>query len=192
MPPPPSLSKVLASAVEDANTKVMRMSSDRIELHSTGMHTVPLDEIGGLLGGETTHVVGVGMTLARDPLLRYLMVMTPEGRRRIVLPLVGEAALDDPAMMESVLEEMGNILGSTLANALATSLGRDLRTGTPELIADLAGAILSSVVGSLPDVADPVPLLDVSFRADGEAANASMFLFFEASLAEKLCLVRGQ
>lgn len=169
-----------------AGEKAALLSAGRLGMRYNGLRLVGLETVGGLLGGEDAPVVGVGMSLLCEPPMHFLMLMTPQGRASVVHAVAGSGACADEELAASVLQEMGNILGSNVANSLAALLERMVHTSTPEVVSDLAGAILSGIIAGMESVGDQVLLVDVALTADKEMVDCRVFLFLDETLYETL------
>jgi chemotaxis protein CheY-P-specific phosphatase CheC len=181
-----TLAAWLAGSVREADRNVRMLTGGALSVEPGTPRLVPLHELGALLGGEETPVVGVGMTLVRDPGLKYLMLMTPKARDRAVAVAAGAEAANDPEMAASLLQELGNIFGSTIANRLSRLLNESVQTSIPEVVSDLAGAILASVLAALDSLDDEVLVLDVDLLAGGERTECQIYLFFHELLRRRI------
>ncbi len=172
--------------IDGASKKAAKMSSGNLGMNLLSVRLVGLHEVGGLLGGESASVVGVGMSLLCEPPMHFLMLMTPEARTAVVEAVTGAGSATDEELAASILQEMGNILGSTMANALAELFERVVQTSTPQVVADMAGALLSGIIAGLGDIGDEVLLTDVEMTACGNAVDSRIFLFFGDQLHQRL------
>jgi chemotaxis protein CheY-P-specific phosphatase CheC len=109
------------------------------------------------------------------------------GRCHIVEAMTGMSANSDDELADSVLQEMGNIFGTAVANRLAEALDASVKTTAPEVVTDLAGAIASTVIGRVGDVGDDVLLLQVALERNTIQMNCGFYLFFDDRLKTILC-----
>ncbi|OVE81425.1 hypothetical protein BVY04_03280 [bacterium M21] len=181
-----TLIPILKQALLDADDKMSMLSGRQISIQDVTFRSVPLNEIGGVFSAEEEVLFGIGMTLIDNPHLRYLMLLTHEGRDHIVSSVAGIDAIHDAPLANSLLEEVGNIFGSTVANFFASSLSRSITTGVPELIADMAGAIISSAMCEFEDIGDQVWLCDVAMFAQDREIDCRILLLFDEELEESI------
>lgn len=90
--------------------------------------------------------------------------------------LDGLPAHDFPALLESLLLELANVVGSAVLNAFADGVGVRLCPTPPILARDMAGAILGSTM-AYADVSDAVYVVHIKFTlALGGASFEIVFL----------------
>jgi chemotaxis protein CheC len=77
---------------------------------------------------------------------------------------------------DSALREIGNILGTSCLNALASMTGLSLGPCPPHLTTDMLGAIVSSLALSRTKSPDPVLVLDSELDVAGEPCSISFVL----------------
>jgi chemotaxis protein CheC len=119
-----------------------------------------------------------------------------EARHGILVPIVGEfeasvvllVSDDDAAQLCSVydldpssedgasfLAEIGNILGTSYINVLAEMCGMDMEPAPPQVVHDMLGAILASVLLARGDV-DMALVLDSALTVEGRPCSLSFLL----------------
>jgi chemotaxis protein CheC len=77
---------------------------------------------------------------------------------------------------DSALCEVANILGSSYIGSLATMTGLELEPHPPQLITDMLGAIVSSVLATAAEASDIALLLESNMAVEGEACSFSFML----------------
>lgn len=82
---------------------------------------------------------------------------------------------------DSALAEIGNILGASFLNALASMTGLALEPGPPHMITDLLGAIVASVLAQTAGHSDTALVLDSDIDVAGEPCSISFMLLPDAS-----------
>jgi chemotaxis protein CheC len=181
-----TLERLLRDAIDQADAKLAALSARRLSAGLLGVRRLPLQEIAGLCGDEERQLWSVGMTLMEQPALRFLLLLSPAARDGIVSAIIDRRATTDDELVTSLLQELGNILGSTVANVLAELMAHPVHTTTPEVVCDLAGAIISTALASLHDVDDEVLLLDVPLALMGQSLDCVVFLLFDTDLSDSL------
>jgi chemotaxis protein CheC len=96
-------------------------------------------------------------------------------------------ALDE--MERSVLGEIGNVMGSHFLNTLSDYTGLDLRVSPPEVMMDMAGAILDPALAELMAVADEATVVESSFSAQGREINGKFLVMPNPNL-QRVLMVR--
>ena len=77
---------------------------------------------------------------------------------------------------ESALMEIGNIVGSSYINALATMTGMSIEPTPPGLATDMLAAIVESVLAARATGGDVALLLDSEMVVEGEDCSVSFLL----------------
>jgi chemotaxis protein CheC len=95
----------------------------------------------------------------------------------------------DPEMALSALGEIGNILGSSYIQAMATMTGLDMEPTPPTAVADMLGAIVASVLAATAVDTDLALLLDSEMTVDGEECRFG-FLYVPSGQGVSLLLER--
>ncbi|MFW5829783.1 MAG: chemotaxis protein CheC [Planctomycetota bacterium] len=182
------LQHAMDGVVADADDKLARLSAGHVGVGAATLRAIDLDHLGGLIGGEDVPRVAIGMTLCLQPSLKMLILLSPEARFDLARAVIGPAGAE-VSLADSLLQEIGNILGSCVANALADFLGRGVTTSTPEVGTDLAGAVVACALAHLGHVEETVLLLDLPVLLDGIATDCHTVLLFDAEAGR--LLMRG-
>lgn len=153
-----------------AATALSQMTGRLIMINVPEVNVRPLDDVAEMLGPADLEVVAVVMHMMGD--------LT--GRTAVVLPMSAARSLCDlllrrPAgattelgiMEESSIKETGNILTSAYLTALSDFLGMMLVPSVPSLVADFAGAVLTSAHLAFHRDRDVVFCVDTAFRVEG-------------------------
>jgi chemotaxis protein CheY-P-specific phosphatase CheC len=165
--------------VSEAGWKVHRLSAGRLRVATGAGRLMPLEAFTDVMGRPEEETVTVSMTLATSPPLELLLCLTPEARDRVAARVAGGMDPIDPPLADSVLQEVGNIFGTAIANGLARRMAITVRTSTPEVRTDMAGAVIGSVLGQMGAGSDRVALLDVKFLTRAAVSGCSVFLFLD-------------
>ena len=75
-----------------------------------------------------------------------------------------------------MLGEVGNILGTNYINVLAQMVGMVIEPTPPQVVEDMLGAILSSVLLGRGDDVDEALILDSDLMVEGEQCSLSFLL----------------
>ena len=93
-------------------------------------------------------------------------------------------------MEQSVLGEVGNVMGSQFLNTLSNYTGLDLRVTPPAVMMDMAGAILDAALAELMSDGDDALVMDTTFGTEDRQVHGKFLvmpsLILQGSLIEKL------
>lgn len=146
------------------------------------------------------HPVDISVpTAAALPLAEAVAVAgnPDEPRHGILVPIVGEfeaavvLLVPEPDAVQlcsvydldpdgedgaSFLGEIGNILGTSYINVLAEMSGLDMEPAPPQVVHDMLGAILASVLLASGEDTDTALLLDSALTVEGKPCSLSFLL----------------
>ncbi|UTI64675.1 chemotaxis protein CheC [Paraconexibacter antarcticus] len=146
------------------------------------------------------HPVDISVpTAAALPLAEAVAVAgnPDEARHGILVPIVGEfeaavvLLVPEPDAVQlcsvynldpsgedgaSFLGEIGNILGTSYINVLAEMSGLDMEPAPPQVVHDMLGAILASVLLASGEDTDTALLLDSALTVEGKPCSLSFLL----------------
>lgn len=139
-------------------------------------------ELPTLLGDAATPVCASFYEI-RGELPGFLLLLMPvEQVKPFLEPLLGEAC-DDPAMADSAIGEIGNIVGSSFLNYIADSYRIFAAPTPPQVFRDMIGALLGSLAAVLVSTeASKVPILRTAFEQD-EGFSSALLLWIPYSLS---------
>jgi chemotaxis protein CheC len=87
---------------------------------------------------------------------------------------------------DSALSEIGNVLGTSYLNSIAAMTGLALEPRPPEVVTDVLGAIVSSVLTHVAGGDDVALLLDTQLRVEDEECAVSFLLVPEGDGVQEL------
>jgi chemotaxis protein CheC len=103
-----------------------------------------------------------------------VVLLVPETDAQQLCDVYGlEPASEDGA---SFLGEIGNILGTSYINVLAQMAGMDMEPAPPQVVHDLLGAIVASVLLARGDDVDMALVLDSTLQVEGKPCELSFLL----------------
>jgi chemotaxis protein CheC len=157
----------------NAGTALASMLGRGVDISVPAAAALPLADAVDTVGapGESRHAV--------------LLPITGDIEAMVVLLFADDAAAKlcavygiDPASEDgrSMLGEVGNILGSSYINVLAQMAILDLEPAPPQVVHDLLGAIVQSVLLASADGADTALILDSSLTVENESCSLSFLL----------------
>jgi chemotaxis protein CheC len=157
-----------------AATALSTMLGRPVDISVPSAGAVPLAEAVELAGDPADERYAVVVPIVGDLEALVVLLFTQDD----ATTLCGMYGLD-PAGPDgaSMLAEVGNILGTNFINVLAQLVGVDVEPALPQVVDDMLGSILTSVLLSRGDVGDEALVLDSSLMVEGESCSMSFFLF---------------
>jgi chemotaxis protein CheC len=157
----------------NAATSLAQMLGREVELNVPRVLALPLPDAVEACGSPEEATVSVVIPLDGDVTGVVLLLIEPEGAEALC-KLLGVDAWDE--IGESALREIGNILGTSCLNALASMTGLHLEPRPPHLTTDMLGAIVSSLALSQTASAELVLVLDSELSIADEPCSISFVL----------------
>jgi len=157
----------------NAATALAQMLGREVDLNVPRVLALPLADAVEACGSPEQATVSVVIPLEGDVTGVVLLLIEPEGAEALC-KLLGVDAWDE--IGESALREIGNILGTSCLNALASMTGLHLEPCPPHLTTDMLGAIVSSLALSQTASTDLVLVLDSELAIADEPCSISFVL----------------
>jgi chemotaxis protein CheC len=157
----------------NAATALAQMLGREVDLNVPRVLALPLADAVEACGSPEEATVSVVIPLEGDVTGVVLLLIEPEGAEALC-KLLGVDAWDE--IGESALREIGNILGTSCLNALASMTGLHLEPCPPHLTTDMLGAIVSSLALSQTASTELVLVLDSELAIADEPCSISFVL----------------
>jgi chemotaxis protein CheC len=137
-----------------------------------------------LLGGAETEMSAVGIRVGGDVEAMLVAMFKPEQASNLCMLLGIDA---DSDMGRSVLQEVGNVLACAYANVLAEMSGISFEVHPPDIMTDMLGAIISSLVAATTRDILNVLLIDSTIGVnDADAEMSVLFVPFDGGIDQLL------
>jgi chemotaxis protein CheC len=149
------------------------MLGREVDLNVPRVHALPLADAVEACGSPDEATTGVVIPLDGDIDGVVLLLIDPVGADALCGLLGVEAGSE---IGESALREIGNILGTSCLNALASMTGLHMEPCPPHLTTDMLGAIVSSLALSQTASTELVLVLDSELTVAGEPCSISFVL----------------
>lgn len=152
-----------------AATALSQMTGRKIMIDVPEVAVKRLEEAAEQIGPADTIVAAVLMHMMGDLTGRTLLVL-PESSARSLCSILLRTSEPGPGftdMQKSAIMETGNILCSAYLNALSDFMGMMLVPSVPALVADLAGAVLTTAYLNFGHSRDHVICVETAFRIAG-------------------------
>ena len=157
----------------NAATALSQMLGREVELNVPRVLALPLADAVDACGRPDDAATSVVIPLDGDIDGVVILLIDPEGADALCQLLGVEAGSE---IGESALREIGNILGTSCLNALASMTGLHLEPRPPHLTTDMLGAIVSSLALSQTASTELVLVLDSELAVAGEPCSISFVL----------------
>ena len=143
-----------------------------------------LGEAVELMGGAETEMSAVAIQVGGDVEAMLVAMFTPAQAANLCM-LLGIDANSD--MGRSVLQEVGNVLACAYANVLAEMSGISFDVHPPDVMTDMVGAIVSSLVAATTRDIQHVLLIDSTIGVnDADAEMSVLFVPFDDGIDQLL------
>ncbi len=160
-----------------AATALSQMLGREIGLNVPRAQALPLADAVVAVGDPAQTVSAVALALEGD-IKGLVVLLIPVAHAGTLCELLGvEAGTSDG---DSALSEIGNILGASFLNALASMTGLSLEPSTPELTTGVLGAVLGSLLAQAAGHSDTALVLDSEIDVAGEPCSISFMLLPDA------------
>jgi chemotaxis protein CheC len=157
----------------NAGTALSSMLGKPVDISVPTAAALPLAEAVAVVGRPDELRHGVVVPITGD-FQAIVVLLFPEDDARKLCGLYGiEPSTPDG---RSMLGEVGNILGSNYINALAQMAGMELEPTPPQVVEDMLGSILQSVLLGRGGDVDEALILDSSLLVEDEACSLSFLL----------------
>jgi chemotaxis protein CheC len=156
-----------------ASTALSTMLGRSVDISVPSAVVLPMGEAVGSIGNAEDDVTGIVLGVFGDMDATVLLLVTPE-HGALMCAMLGVPA--DSEYGESALMEIGNIVGSSYINALATMTGMALEPTPPAIATDMLAAIVESVLATRASAGDIALLLDSDLVVEGEDCSVSFLL----------------
>jgi chemotaxis protein CheC len=157
----------------NAGTALGAMLGKSVDISVPTAAVMPLTEAVAVAGAPDELRHGVVVPIVGD-LEAIVVLLFPDPDARALCGLYGlEPSTPDGA---SMLGEVGNILGTNYINVLAQMVGVAMEPAPPQVVEDMLGSILSSVLVGRGDDIDEALVLDSNLMVEDEQCSLSFLL----------------
>jgi chemotaxis protein CheC len=157
----------------NAATSLSQMLAREVGLSMPRVLALPLADAVEACGGPDDDITGVVIPLQGDIEGAVLLLISLDGADALCRLLGVEAGSE---IGESALREIGNVLGTSCLNALASMTGLNLEPRPPHLSTDMLGAIVSSLALAQSASSELVLVLDSELAVADEPCSISFIL----------------
>jgi chemotaxis protein CheC len=166
-----------------ASTALSTMLGRSVDISVPNAFVLPMAEAVGAIGEPEAEATGVVLGVVGDMAASVLLLLEPNDVTQMCGLLGVEAGTE---IGESALMEIGNIVGTSYINALASMTGMALEPTPPATATDMLGAIVQTVLAEKAGSGDVALLLDSELVVEGSDASISFLLVPDAGGVEQL------
>ena len=156
-----------------AATSLSQLLGRDVDLNVPKAFALPLADAVEAAGDPSAEVTGVALAVEGDINGAVLLLVPPQDAATLCTLLGVEAGTE---VGDSALGEIGNILGAAYLTALGAMTGVEMLPGPPQVITDLLGAIVASVLAGTVGQGDIALVLDSELDITGEPCALSVML----------------
>jgi chemotaxis protein CheC len=166
-----------------ASTALSSMLGRSVDITVPNAYVLPMADAVIAIGEPEAEVTGVVLGVVGDMGASVLLLFKPSDARQMCGFLGVEA---DTEIGESALMEIGNIVGTSYINALASMTGMEIEPTPPATATDMLGAIVQSVLAEKAGSGDVALLLDSELVVEDSDASVSFLLVPDAGGVDQL------
>ncbi|MDI9493604.1 MAG: chemotaxis protein CheC [Bacillota bacterium] len=170
----------------NAATALASILDERVEMSLPVVRITDFDTAINALGGAEAMTMGVLVNFYGEANGMIMFLMKMEDAQKILSILLqgfnAEEKTEEMTELKlSAIKEIGNILGSSYINAIATLTGLQINLSVPYIAIDMAGAIMSVPIIEFGSVGDKIMFIEEVFsgRENDLRSNVIMFAQIE-------------
>jgi chemotaxis protein CheC len=171
-----------------AATALSQLIEKKIFIKVPQVLFLSLDEIITLVGGPQALIAGVTMHVLGDVSAKIVMILPRASAVQLATMLTKQQADERQiltALEHSAIKEVGNILAGAYLNALTEFLGLMLLQSVPQLVFDLAEAVVAEIGKGMPEDVK-VLCIETTFTEPNRIINGHFFLIPEKSSLDQI------
>lgn len=163
----------------NAATALSQLLNKKISIVVPRILFIPIEEVPNAVGGADKLVVGLIFRVLGDIPSHILFIFSQKDALALASFMTQKPVADGKVITElerSALKEIGVILANAYIGALSAFVGMGLVPSVPELIADMAGAIVDYILIELSDVYKFALLVESEFCETSASIKGHFFL----------------
>lgn len=163
----------------NAATALSQLLNKKVSIVVPRIHFLLIENVPATVGGADKLVVGLVLRVLGDLPSTILFVFSQRDALSLASLMTGKPVSNGSVITElerSALKEAGIILANAYLGALSSFVGMGLVPCTPELVADMAGAMVDYLLIELSCVSKYALLIESEFREETTSIIGHFFL----------------
>ena len=170
---------LINKGINNAIHGLSQMVGREIEVTDFKIKKVIVKDISNMFGGPEAMLVGVYLQVSGFADGHMVVVYEPSIAFQLIDLLMGQepgSTTDLSEMEQSVLGEVGNIMGSFFLNVLADGTGTCLQPSPPAVMMDMAGSILDVLLAQVLEQHDEAYVAETNFSMSEQKVNGKFLV----------------
>jgi chemotaxis protein CheC len=156
-----------------ASTALSGMLGRSVDISVPKAQALPFAEAVEAAGDPETEITGILLGTVGE-MSGMVLLLIPPADADAMCRMLGVEPDDEFAL--SALGEIGNIVGTSYLNALASMTGMEIEPTPPATATDFLGAIVESVLAGAAQTGDVALMLDSNLTVEGEDCSIAFLL----------------
>jgi chemotaxis protein CheC len=156
-----------------ASTALSGMLGRSVDISVPKAQALPFAEAVEAAGPAEQNITGIVLGIVGE-MTGTVLLLVPPADADAMCRMLGVEPDDEFAL--SALGEIGNIVGTSYINALASMTGMDIEPTPPATATDMLGALVSSVLAEQAHAGDVALVLDSNLVVEGDDCSVSFLL----------------
>jgi chemotaxis protein CheC len=156
-----------------ASTALSSMLGRSVDISVPKAQALPFAEAVDAMGPAEQDVTGIVLGIVGE-MSGTVLLLVPPSDADAMCRMLGVEPDDEFAL--SALGEIGNIVGTSYINALASMTGMDIEPTPPATATDMLGALVATVLAGHAHAGDIALMLDSNLLVEGEDCSVSFLL----------------
>jgi len=174
-----ALKEIGSICAGNAATALSQLFNRKLEMNVPDIFFLPLEEVPKIVGGEDELVTGLVIRILGDFPSVILLIFSQQDAKNLASLMSHEHPNGKNVITEferSALKEIGVILANAYMGALSVFINWGLVPCVPELIEDMAGAMLDYILIELSSVSQYALLIKSEFKESTTRVMGNFFL----------------
>ena len=180
-------SQYINDGAAHAVSRLAKMLEREVRLSCLNLKAMSPAYAANMLGGPETPVVAIYLTIRGEARGHILLAYPPHiayGLVDMVLGRPPDTTKELGELEASVLEEIGNIVGSAFLNSVGDETGTRLQPTPPVLMVDMAGAVLSIALSDLLQEHDEIYAMEAVFDTSDKQISGVLLIMPSAGFID--------
>jgi len=163
----------------NAATALSQLLNKKVTIVVPKIHYLPIENVPETVGGTDKLVVGLVLRVLGDLPSTILFVFSQKDALNLASLMTGKPVSNGSVITElerSALKEIGVILANAYLGALSSFVGMGLVPCAPEIVVDMAGAMVDYLLIELSCVSKYALLIESEFREETTSIIGHFFL----------------